>query len=206
VKTDAELLEALASGDRRAWGAFLDRYEGLIYSVPRRYGLSADDAEDVLQDVLVALLQGLSRLRDAQALPRWLTQTAYRLSRDRRARGKREVAVENAAFWDAQVDPMPEPSVWLAQLEAAAVVRTRIEALPPRCRELLSALFLEDPAPSYATLGRRLGLPVGSLGPTRQRCLDRLLADLSELGIKPPPQPTLREEAKPRPVTARRNS
>ena len=182
---DAEILRGLRSGDRRAWRDFLDRYERLVYSVPRRYGLSPESAADVFQETLLALLRGLSRVRDARALPRWLTQTAYRLSRDRARKDRQAGSPQADPFWTAIADPRPGIEDELIRLEAVGRVRGALPRLTSRCRDLLSALFLEDPSPSYAEVARRLGTPVGSLGPTRQRCLEALLRLLDDSAARP---------------------
>ena len=194
MRTDEELLAALNEKDRGAWREFLDRYERLIYSVPRRYGLSPEQTADVFQETLLALLGGLSRLRDLRALPRWLTQTAYRLSRDR-ARADRRAAVQEDGFWATVPDASPRFEDELEKMEATARLHQGMARLSDRCRELLEALFLADEAPSYEDLARRMGTPIGSLGPTRRRCLESLLEILggdpaAGARIKPEPSTT----------------
>lgn len=202
---DAELVERLRQGDERAWARFLDRYERLIYSVPRRMGCDADEAADVLQEVALAFLRGLPRLRDVRTIPRWLAQTAFRITRDRRARRRRETRPESETFWETVADPAPEVAETLAAFEARADVRAALARLSDRCRELLSLLFLADPSPPYAEIARQLSLPIGSLGPTRQRCLARALEAIRDLGIRAGSRPTLESSASsPRARTRRR--
>ena len=177
--TASQLLARLRAGEAGAWKDFLSRYERLIYSVPRRYGLDPDAAADVFQDVLLAFLRGLPRLRDPQALPRWLTQTAYRLSRTRMRMERRERAGSDE-FWASIADSGPSVLDELERLEAAARVRVAMESLPTRCRLLLEALFFQARDASYADLAQRMAVPIGSLGPTRQRCLERLLRLLQD--------------------------
>lgn len=182
-------------GDERAWAEFLDRYERLIYAVPRRMGFNADEAADVLQEVVLAFLRGLPRLRDVRTVPRWLAQTSYRIARDRRARRRRELRPDDESFWETVADPAPEVAETLEVFRAREEVRAALAQLSERCRDLLSLLFLTDPAPSYAEIARRLSQPVGSLGPTRQRCLARALKVLRPHGIKPAPDSTFRSSA-----------
>ncbi len=177
IASDEALIARMRAGDERAWGAFVARYERLIYAVPRRMGLNAADAADVLQDTLAALLKGLARVREPRALPRWLMQTAFRLSRDLRRKRAREHLSEPETF-DGIAGGTADPQALLLDLEARGRVQAALERIPERCRELLGALFFEEPSPGYAAIGARLGMPVGSLGPTRQRCLDRLLEAL----------------------------
>lgn len=161
-----------------------------MYSVPRRMGCDADEAADVMQEVALAFLRGLPRLRDGRTIPRWLAQTAYRITRDRRLRRRREVRPDNALFWETVADPAPEVAETLAAFRAREDVRAALRQVTPRCRELLTLLFLTDPSPSYAEIAQALALPVGSLGPTRQRCLARVLAALEQGRIKPASGPT----------------
>jgi len=183
---DAELLDDLRRGDRRAWRDFLERYERLIYSVPRRYGLGPEATADVFQETLLAFLRGLSRLRDARALPRWLTRTAYRLSRARARKDRRAGRPQADSFWAAIPDARPGIEDEMIRLESAGRVMGALPRLSPRCRTLLSALFLEDSSPSYGELARRMGTPIGSLGPTRRRCLEALLQLLGDSADAPP--------------------
>jgi len=176
---DARLIERLRRGEAGAWREFLRRYERLIYAVPRRYGLSPESSADVFQETLLAFLRGLPRLRDARALPRWLTQTAYRLSRDRARKDKRAGQPQADVFWDGIADERPGPEEELSRLQALGDLHAAMPRLSARCRDLLTALFLEDPSPSYGELAQRFRAPVGSLGPTRQRCLKALLHLLS---------------------------
>jgi RNA polymerase sigma factor (sigma-70 family) len=192
---DAALVARLKAGDESAWPVFLDRYERLIYAVPRRMGLDRDECADVFQEVSIAFLKGLPRLRDAKTIPRWLAQAAFRIARDRRARRRRELRPEDEAFWEVQADPTPAVLDLLETEEARRRVTVALAAVTPRCRELLGLLFLADPPPSYAEIARTLGQPVGALGPTRQRCLARMLEVLDPGGIRPAGSPTLRGSA-----------
>lgn len=180
MRTDEELLRALDDRDPAAWREFLDRYERLIYAVPRRYGLSPEQTADVFQETLLALLRGLPRLRDLRALPRWLTRTAYRLSRDRARSDRRAGREQEDGFWAAMPDPSPRFEEEIEQVEAAARLHLGMARLSSRCRELLEALFLSDSPPSYGDLARQMETPIGSLGPTRRRCLESLLTILGE--------------------------
>lgn len=180
MSDDAELLERLRGGERRAWRELVERYERLVYAVPRRYGLPPDAAADVFQETLLALLRGLPRVRDARALPRWLTRTAYRLTRDHARKQRRAGVTQGVGFWTAIPDARPGIEDEMVRLEAMGRVRGALPRLSPRCREMLSALFFEEPAPSYGELAARLAAPIGSLGPTRRRCLDAMLQILAE--------------------------
>jgi RNA polymerase sigma factor (sigma-70 family) len=189
---DARLVELCRSGDAAAWAALIRRHELLVYAVARSYRLSPADAGDVFQEVFAALARGLPRIRDARALVRWLSSTTDRIARAWALRRRREMALglgddpttlEELPSTDAAV------GAELEELEARSLVRLALAALPPRCRQLLTALYYEDPAPSYTDLARRLGTPIGSLGPTRARCLERMREALERLEGHGPSEP-----------------
>ena len=172
---DAALVAALRADEPRAWRLFLDRYERLIYSVPRRMGLDAEDAADVFQDVLAAFLRGLPRLREPRTIPRWLTRTAFRLARERRMRRRREPTMPDPADLERAADPADVAELF-ARAEDAVRLRALVASAAGRCPELLGLLFFAEPSPGYEEIARSMGMPIGSLGPTRQRCLDQLFA------------------------------
>ena len=180
---DARLVERCLSGDPRAWDELVTRHERLVMSVARSWRLSDEDMSDVFQDVFAALVKGLPRLRDARTLVRWLSSTTDRMARTTALRRRRErslTADDPGVIERRAADDAPVGSE-LEQVERQAMVRLAFSALPERCRRLLSALYYEDPAPAYADLARRLGLPVGSLGPTRARCMEKLREHLASL-------------------------
>lgn len=194
---DARLAERCLAGDERAWAALVRRHERLVFAVARSYRLSDDDLADVFQEVFTALARGLPRLRDARTLVRWLSSTTERIALATAQRRRREQARSVEIDADARdLDSGAEPvGADLELLEQQAVVRMGLAALAPRCQRLLTALYFEDPSPSYGEISTRLGVPVGSLGPTRARCLDKLREALAgEPGapgrISPAPGPT----------------
>lgn len=178
---DAQLVERCLAGDERAWSQLVVRHERLVYAVARAWRLEDDDLADVFQEVFAALVRGLPRLRDGRSLVRWLSSTTDRVARTRALRRRRELALQHPD--EGALDRLPggdEPvGADLERLERQAAVRLGLDALPDRCRRLLLALYYEDPAPAYADLARRLGVPVGSLGPTRARCMEKLRSALS---------------------------
>ncbi|MFI7587574.1 RNA polymerase sigma factor [Spongisporangium articulatum] len=168
----ADLVRRAHDGDEAAWGALVDRFAPLLWSVCRRYRLSATDADDVAQAVWLKLLEHLPRLREPAALPGWLaTTTSRECLRVTRVSGNRQeqelvedVVPENRA---------PAVDAGLLRAERFDALRAAFAALGDRCRALL-ALLMRDPAPGYEQIGVELGMPVGSIGPTRARCLDSL--------------------------------
>ncbi len=198
---DAQLVAQCLAGDARAWETLVRRHERLVYAVARRYRLSDPDLGDVFQEVFAALVKGLPRLRDARALCHWLSSTTDRIARATALRTRRESAASVQATDVAQnvAADVPPVEASLEALEEQALIRLALESLPEGCRRLLLALYYEDPVPAYAQLARRWGVPIGSLGPTRARCIDRLrrilkgLAD-TEAGISTEGLPTFADE------------
>jgi len=165
------LVTSARNGDKQAWEALVDRYAPLIWSICRSYRLGRADAEDVGQNVWLHLLDHLDRIRDPAALPGWLVTTTRRecgrIMRGLQAAGN---ALELEKIPDEQTG-MAEDELLAAELSSA--LREAFAHLPPCCQQLL-ALLIEDPPVSYAEISARLGIPVGSIGPSRGRCLDKL--------------------------------
>lgn len=197
---DARLVQRCLAGDARAWEALVRRHERLVYAVARTYSLEEADLADVFQDVFTALVKGLPRLRDARALVRWLSSTTDRIALATALRRRRERAMTaDPEGLERVAGSDPWVGADLEELEEQATVRLALAGLHERCRRLLTALYYEDPPPSYAGLARRLGVPIGSLGPTRARCMERLRRGLAALaaaggGISPGPPPTSETE------------
>lgn len=175
---DRQLIDACLRGDERAWDAFVERYGRLVFSIALRAGLPASDADDVLQTVFAIALRRLETLRDAERVSAWLIRLTYRESWRMRKRQRR------ASVLDENVADESEPTVdELERVERQHLVRRALESLDSRCQELLTALFLESEAPSYEALAERLGMRVGSIGPTRARCFEKMQRELSDLGL-----------------------
>lgn len=177
-RSDTQLIEACSTGDSKAWTELVERYTRLVYSVPRQYGLASSDCDDVHQAVFSALVSQFGKLRSIQALPSWLMTTAHRETwRVSRMRGK---AVD--ADWDF-VDPQEPRSEVVQSLETRQIVRVGLDRLGGRCKDLLQRLFGAGPEPDYKEIAESLDMPIGSIGPTRARCLGKLEAILRGLGV-----------------------
>src|SRR5262249_14013805 len=152
------------------------RHDRLVWSIGRSYRLGDEDMADVFQDVFTALLKGLPRLRDGRTLVRWLSSTTERIARTTALKRRREAAREDREDETfARLTDDAEPiGADLEKIERRHQMRLAMGAVTDRCRRLLEALYYEDPTPSYSELSQRLGVPVGSLGPTRARCMERL--------------------------------
>ncbi|HEY0868397.1 MAG TPA: sigma-70 family RNA polymerase sigma factor [Fimbriimonas sp.] len=176
------LVDRCRQGDDRAWGTLVDRFQALVYSIPRRYGLQEDDAADVFQATFQTLLQNLDRIESARALPRWLAVTASRESlRIKRISGRAE------SGGDLPLDEIlssEEKSAEAGAIEADLAFRLRqgLSEMQEKCRSLLSMLYFEDGV-SYETISDKLSMPIGAIGPTRARCLEKLRKILGGKGF-----------------------
>ena len=168
------LVTRARNGERQAWDALVERYAPLIWSICRRYRLEAADAEDAAQTVWLKLVDQLDKIRDPAALPGWLATTTRReCSRILRATRRPCDAGYALAAGTIPGDHAQPSGQDLLAAERHAALREAFGQLPPGCQQLL-ALLIHDPALSYAEISARLGIPAGSIGPTRGRCLDKL--------------------------------
>jgi RNA polymerase sigma factor (sigma-70 family) len=173
-QTVTNLVEAARRGDKRAWDAIVDRFAPLVWSVCLRHGLSPADAQDVGQGVWLRLVEQLDRIRDPAALPGWLVTTTRRECYRVHEVAVRRDALERRSVNETLTSPVePEVDDWLFAAERQAALRDAFADLGEPCRRLLALLFHDPPIP-YAVIGRRMDMPVGSIGPRRSRCLDRL--------------------------------
>ncbi|RYG32546.1 sigma-70 family RNA polymerase sigma factor [bacterium] len=167
-------LRALRLRDSDAWAAVVDRYQALVYSVARRHGLSTEDAGDAFAGTFRALLNSVDRLESVEALPRWLAVTAARESLRIKRISSRYVQTEDERTLDQIVDDEERDALASAtEAERSLALREGVARLADRCRDLLTALYLEDD-PAYGEISERLGIPIGAIGPTRGRCLEKL--------------------------------
>jgi len=170
----AGLARRAAEGDERAWQDLVARLDGVLRSVVGGYRLAPADAEDVVQTTWLRALSSLHRLREPGAIAAWLVVTARREALRSLQRGVRESPTDEQEPFDAEDDTRPEDIVVAREREAA--LRRAVARLSGRQRELVVRL-LATPAPSYEELSDQLGIPIGSIGPTRERALARLRED-----------------------------
>ncbi|HEV2124827.1 MAG TPA: sigma-70 family RNA polymerase sigma factor [Chloroflexota bacterium] len=184
--SDAALYAGCIRGDQKAWNALIDRYAGLIYSIPLKYGLSEQDCADIFQSVCVTLLEKLGTIRDPDRLPAWLITTTTRqcwaFARTHAKAtalaspaGGRTAVVDDAVPMHEPVDLTLLPEEEVLAWERRVIIQGAIQSLPEPCRQLVEALFSDvGEKLSYRALADSLGMPLNSLGPTRSRCLARL--------------------------------
>jgi len=182
VWNDTRLVKECLSGNEAAWAKLIDKYKSLIYSIPVKYSLSQQEAADVFQATCVELLVRLPELREPRALPKWLMQVAHHECYRMKRLNQRVVSR------DAEPDlPEPEtPSIaesLVQQTQEEQMLREAMAVLTPQCRRLVELLFFETPSRPYTEVAAELGLAVGSIGFTRQKCIERLRRQLEELGF-----------------------
>lgn len=179
---DTRLVKECLAGSEEAWSQLIDKYKALIYSIPVKYGLPPQEAADVYQSTCMELLERLPMLREPRALPKWLMQVAhhqcYRLKRQQQRLVSR----------DAEPDlPDPEtPAIaesLVQQTQEEQLLREAMANLTLQCRRLVELLFFEIPPRPYTEVAAELGLALGSIGFTRQKCIERLRRTLDELGF-----------------------
>jgi RNA polymerase sigma factor (sigma-70 family) len=169
-----DLVSRARNGDKQAWDALVERYAPLIWSICRKYELRGADAEDVGQSVWLHLVDHLDRVRDPAALPGWLATTTRReCARVLRAAGGPHDAGQVPSTENTSDEQVATPEEELLAAERHAALREALMGLPPCCQQLI-ALLIEDPPVPYLEISARLGIPVGSIGPHRRRCLDKL--------------------------------
>ena len=172
--SDAELLEGCIGGDPDCWQELVRRYASLVYAIPRRLGLAEHDCDDIFQTVFAILMNRMNSIRDVQALPKWLMVTTKRECWRTMRRSPQESPAGDALESLTTANGTDE-------LERHAALRRALDQLGPRCRDLLTLLFMSDGRPDYDSISAGLDMPVGSIGPTRARCLQRLITELREL-------------------------
>lgn len=168
------LVARATQGDQDAWNEIVERYAPLVYTICTRYRLSNHDTEDVGQTVWLLLVEQLGKLREPAALPGWLATTTARECLRVVTAASRAERVGTGLDESVQfVDDAAAIDEEILMAERNAGLRAAFAQIPPRCQRLL-AMLISDPPHTYAQIHAELGIPVGSIGPQRARCLDRL--------------------------------
>jgi RNA polymerase sigma factor (sigma-70 family) len=181
---DEALVSLCRSGDGNAWSVLVERYKSLVYSIPLRFRMPAEDAADTFQSVWLDLYSELDKLREPAALRGWLVSaTSHKClhwkARETRRAGKalgREVEVDVA-------DVRPLINEIGLEAEKDQLVRDALRSIPDRCRTMLKMLFFEQPPRPYVEVAKELGLAEGSIGFIRGRCLQKLKRELEQRGF-----------------------
>ncbi len=171
------LVESAKAGDSRAWDALVARFGGRVWAVCRAYNLGRADADDVFQVVWMRLVNSLDAIREPDRLGAWLATTTRHESLRVLRKAGRQIPVGDDAALDRPDDSAPGPDARLLRTEREVALWTALEGLSAECRRLLRVM-LADPPPSYLEVSEALAMPVGSIGPTRGRCLNHLRTKL----------------------------
>jgi len=180
--SDATLVKRCLSGQEEAWSQLIDKYKALIYSIPVKYGLPQQESADLFQGTCMELLTHLRDLREPRALPKWLIQVAHHKCYHWKRQQQRLVSRDGEAeLPEPEIPPVAEELV--RQTQEEQMLREAMASLAPRCRKLVEMLFFESPSRPYSEVANELNLAVGSIGLTRQKCIERLRKRLDELGF-----------------------
>ncbi len=178
AETHGDLFRRALEGDRLAWDALVDRFSGMIWSVARGFGLNDASAKDVSQTVWVKLLENMDRIADPERLPGWLATTTRNEALRVAKRGGRMIPTEFE--YDVEDPNVPDLDEMLVSEEETSAVVKAFKAIDEDCRQLLRLMIVLPPL-SYEEISEITGRPVGSLGPTRSRCLEKLKTQLSRI-------------------------
>ena len=183
--SDLQLVLACRRGDQLAWERLIRRYQRLIYAIPIRAGLDEDHAAEIFQDVFTTLFQKLNDIEQPEKLQAWLVTTTRRKTLHEiskaRLRQQSHVNTDEPPFLATSIrDEAPLPDEQLLMLEEQHRIRTALSSLDERCKILIKMLFYGSSPPSYTDIATALGVSEGSIGPTRARCLAKLLRMLKE--------------------------
>jgi RNA polymerase sigma factor (sigma-70 family) len=184
--SDLQLVADCRRGDQLAWEKLVRRYQRLIYAIPRRAGLTEDQAAEIFQDVFTTLFEKLNDIEDPERLQAWLVTTTRRRTLrtisqmpERSRPDETGEDVTNAAATVRDQSPLPDEQLLL--LEEQHRIHLAVLQLDERCQTLVRLLFYQPEPPSYAEVAKVLGVPEGSIGPTRARCLGKLLRILTKV-------------------------
>jgi RNA polymerase sigma factor (sigma-70 family) len=185
-ETPGHWLTQAAGGSTAAWAKLVDRYSGLLWSITRSFRLGAPDAADVMQTTWLRLVEHLDRIEQPERVGAWLATTARNECLAALRRNSRSTP-SGSDFLDEIADIGPAPDHGLLTTERDSALWTSLESLPDPCRRLLRILA-SDPPPSYVEIGAALSMPVGSIGPSRARCLDQLRSRMAGATTAEPPR------------------
>ncbi len=177
-KSDAELVKSCRAGDETAWNTLVDRYQRLVFAVPRRAGLSEEQASDVFQEVFLTLFEKLGEIEQPEKVRSWLVTTAKfkTWGTVRSEKGFYSPASEEEMEFEmaSLKDDAPLAEDVLIQMEEQHLIRTAVKELEDRCRTILSMLYMSEPSASYAEVAAEIKVGETSISPLRSRCLKKL--------------------------------
>ena len=178
--TNADLVRAVSGGDAAGWEQLIARYTALLFRIARSYGLSPAASSDVVQTAWLRLLENVQMLRKPESVGSWLASTVRHESLAQVRQSRRERAADDCTL--DRPDPAASPQQAVCRADLRARVAAALDRLSQHDRRLLH-LLSTSPPPSYAEISATLGMPIGSIGPTRARALARLRLELTGVGV-----------------------
>ena len=177
-RSDADIVLACQQGDQSAWDTLVDRYERLIFTVPRRAGLSEEESADVFQEVFLTLLQKIGSIEQPERIRSWIVTTAkfktWAIIRGQKGTYSPATDEEMEAEISAVEDKNPLADEMLIELEQQHLIRTALAKLEERCRQILSMIYMSGEAATYSDVAAAIGVGETSISPLRSRCLKKL--------------------------------
>ncbi len=181
ARPDGALAKRAAAGDSEAWAELVDRYAAYIRTLLASTRMEDQDIPDSVQYVFIELHKALPNLRSTEILAPWIRKTTLRHAiRERERKSRLPGSLEDIDWEPAAAEFEPD----ILRAEESQTIREAVSALKPKCRELVEALFFEDPPRPYADVAESLGIKTASVAMTRQRCLETLERALSARGIR----------------------
>lgn len=177
-RSDADLIRDCRSGDQNAWDELVARYQRLIYTVPRRAGLTDEQAADVFQEVFLTLFEKLDEIEQPEKIRSWIVTTAkfktWGIIRASKGLYSPETEEEMENEMTNLADKTPLADDALIELEQQHLIRTAVKQLEERCQKILSMLYLRTSSASYSEVAEAVGVGETSISPLRSRCLKKL--------------------------------
>ncbi|MBK8812530.1 MAG: sigma-70 family RNA polymerase sigma factor [Acidobacteria bacterium] len=178
ARDDAELVRACRGGDEAAWNELVERYQRLIITIPRRAGLSEEQASDVFQEVFMTLFEKLDEIEQPDRIRSWMVTTAkfktWGIVRGEKGHYTPETEEEMELEMANLKDSSPLADEMLIESEQQHLIRTALRKLEERCQKILSMIYLRDTAASYVEVAKEIGVGETSISPMRARCLQKL--------------------------------
>lgn len=177
-RSDAELIRACRDGNQAAWDDLVGRYQRLIYAIPRRAGLTDEQASDIFQEVFLTLFEKIDEIEQPEKIRSWIVTTAkfktWGAVRASKGLYSPETEEEMEQEMANLADAAPLADDILIELEQQHLIRTALLQLEERCRQILSMLYLRNSSASYAEVADAVGVGETSISPLRSRCLKKL--------------------------------
>jgi RNA polymerase sigma factor (sigma-70 family) len=177
---DSQLIDACLAGDEKAWEALIQRYSALIYTIPLRFGFSKGIADEIFQETCLILLEKLQSISRRERLSAWLVTVCRRACIQRWHQSKRlDPLGDQDSDHQTEFHEFFEEELLL--IEQHLLLHQAIEKLEPRCQQIIKARYFETPPRSYNQIALELDVPLGSIGPVRLRCLEKLKNEILAL-------------------------